>query len=64
MSAKAMDSAIVRWPTERAKAWLASFLERARRDENVVAIVAIGSAVRSAAAETWTSWCCAATGRP
>ena len=49
MSAKAMDSAIVRWPTERAKAWLASFVERARRDENVVAIVAIGSAVRAAA---------------
>ena len=45
-----MDSAIVRWPTERAKAWLASFVERAERDENVVAIVAIGSAVRPAAA--------------
>ena len=51
MSAKALDSVIRRWPTERAKAWLASFLERARRDENVVAIVAIGSAVRSTAAE-------------
>ena len=51
MSAKAMDSAIVRLPTERAKAWLASFVERARRDENVVAIVAIGSAVRSTAAD-------------
>ena len=49
MSAMAMDSAIVRWPTERAKAWLASFVERAERDENVVAIVAIGSAARAAA---------------
>lgn len=42
--------AVIRWPTERAKAWLLSFVERSQRDENVVAIVAIGSAVRPAAA--------------
>ena len=49
MNAQTMDSVIVRWPTERAKAWLASFVERCQRDENIVAIVAIGSAVRPAA---------------
>ena len=46
MKARPMDSAIVRCPTERTRAWLASFVERSQRDENVVAIVAIGSAVR------------------
>ena len=45
-----MDNVIVRWPTERARAWLTGFVERSRRDENIVAIVAIGSAVRPAAA--------------
>ena len=46
MSEKPMDSVIARWPTERAKSWLTSFVEGSQRDENVVAIVAIGSAVR------------------
>ena len=50
MSGKPMDSVIVRWPTERARAWMAGFVERSRRDGNIVAIVAIGSAVRPAAA--------------
>ena len=49
MNATLMDSVIVRWPTEHAKAWLTSFVERCQRNENVVAIVAIGSAVRPAA---------------
>ena len=46
MKAKPMDSVIVHWPTDRARTWLASFVERSQRDENIVAIVAIGSAVR------------------
>lgn len=45
-----MEGVIRSWPTERAKAWLASFVERSRRDDNVVALVAIGSAVRPTAA--------------
>ena len=50
MNEKPMDNATIRWPTERAKAWLTSFVERSQQDENIVAIVAIGSAVRPAAA--------------
>ena len=45
-----MEGVIRHWPTERAKAWLVSFVERSRRDDNVVALVAIGSAVRPTAA--------------
>jgi len=35
-----------RWPTGRAKEWTQLFLDLARRDDNIVAVVAIGSAVR------------------
>ena len=46
-----MDHAILkqsvhRWPTATSFHWLASFLERAERDPNVVAVIVIGSAVR------------------
>lgn len=41
------DRLIRRWPTDRSRQWLASFLERARRDRNVIAVVAVGSAIRS-----------------
>ena len=37
---------IYRWPTQRARKWLGDFLVRARRDPNILAVVAIGSAVR------------------
>ena len=37
---------IHRWPTGRARQWLSSFLDRARHDPNVVAVVAVGSSVR------------------
>lgn len=39
---------IHRWPTVRAKEWTQSFLDLARGDDNVVAVIAIGSAVRPA----------------
>ena len=38
---------IYRWPTACAREWLSSFLAQAREDRNVIAVVAIGSAVRS-----------------
>ena len=37
---------IQRWPTARSKAWTLRLLDNARRDENIVAVVAVGSAVR------------------
>lgn len=37
---------IYRWPSPRAREWVVGFLRRARRDQNVLAVVAIGSAVR------------------
>lgn len=45
-SSSAELNVIERWPTARAKIWLGSFLEAARREENIVAIVAVGSAIR------------------
>lgn len=39
---------VLRWPTIRAKQWTKAFLESAKEDENILAIVAIGSAVRQA----------------
>lgn len=41
---------IRRWPTDRARQWLSSFLDRARRNPNVVAVIAVGSAVRTGVA--------------
>ena len=35
-----------RWPTAVSFHWLASFLERAERDPNVVSVIVIGSAAR------------------
>ena len=49
-AARTPTDSVIQWPTERARAWLASFAARSQEDENVVAIVAIGSAVRPAAA--------------
>jgi hypothetical protein len=40
------DRAILAWPTTRSRRWLLSFLERVQRQENVVAVVAVGSTVR------------------
>lgn len=39
---------IYRWPTLRSKKWTTSFLNLAKKDENIRAVVAVGSAVRSA----------------
>ena len=37
---------VYRWPTATSFQWLASFLERAERDPNVVSVIVIGSAAR------------------
>src|SRR5262245_14996249 len=39
-------SQILRWPTPRSQEWTEGFLDRAASDSNVLAVVAIGSAVR------------------
>ena len=41
------DRCIYRWPTPRARQWVNGFLGRARHNPNILAVVAIGSAVRS-----------------
>ena len=37
-----------RWPTPRAKAWTLQFLNEARDNDNILAVVAVGSAIRPA----------------
>jgi hypothetical protein len=39
---------ISRWPTARSKAWTERFVDSAVDDENIMAVVAVGSAVRPA----------------
>jgi len=39
---------ILRWPTERAKHWVEKLLVSAKSDDNIFAVIAIGSAVRAA----------------
>ena len=46
MSANSIDRSVCRWPTTRARHWTVDFLRRAQDDANVVAVIAIGSAVR------------------
>ena len=46
MFANSVDRSVCRWPTARAREWTLDFLHRAQGDTNVVAIIAIGSAVR------------------
>ena len=41
-------SQIKRWPTPRSKAWVSRFVDSASHDDNIMAIVAVGSAVRPA----------------
>jgi predicted nucleotidyltransferase len=41
-----VDSAIRRWPTPNSRHWTERFLTSADNDENVLAIVAVGSAIR------------------
>jgi predicted nucleotidyltransferase len=36
----------LRWPTARSEAWTNAFVDRTDRDGNIIAIVAVGSAVR------------------
>ena len=40
------DDSVCRWPSPHTRDWLASFLERAGADKNVVAVIVIGSAIR------------------
>jgi hypothetical protein len=39
-------SQVLRWPTERARKWTRDFLKLAAADDSVLAVIAIGSAVR------------------
>ena len=39
-------SQILRWPTERSREWVCKLLSSANADKNILAVVAIGSAVR------------------
>lgn len=41
---------ILRWPTVQSRIWTENFLASARNDDNVVAVIAVGSAVRLAVA--------------
>jgi hypothetical protein len=41
-------SPIRRWPTEKSKLWVHDYVWRARYDPNILAVVAVGSAVRDA----------------
>ena len=41
-----LERSVCRWPSPQTRDWLASFLERAEADKNVVAVVVIGSAIR------------------
>lgn len=41
---------ILRWPTEHSRQWLGAFLRRAEADPNLLALIAIGSAIRAAVA--------------
>jgi hypothetical protein len=41
---------IQRWPTPQSKSWTLNFLDSAEQDENIVAVVAVGSTVRPAVA--------------
>jgi predicted nucleotidyltransferase len=43
----AIERIVLRWPTEKSKLWLSSFIEQVQRDANVVAVVAVGSTIRS-----------------
>jgi len=40
------DSVIRRWPTAKARTWVGRFLDLAIEDPNILAVVAVGSAVR------------------
>ena len=40
------NRSVCRWPSPDTRDWLASFLERAEADRNVVAVIVIGSAIR------------------
>ena len=43
-----LDGSVRRWPSPHTRDWLASFLDRANGDHNVVAVIVIGSAIRPA----------------
>lgn len=41
-----MDGIVLRWPTPASRLWLRKFLREASSDENVLAIVVVGSTIR------------------
>lgn len=44
---KPIDSVILRWPTVVAHTWLTEFVRKVAADENVLAVIAVGSTIRS-----------------
>lgn len=52
LSTKPIAQAIRRWPSARAREWTKSFIDAAQADPNVLAVVAVGSAVRPGVAST------------
>lgn len=42
---RALD-VILRWPTTRARRWVETFLDSAKHDDNMVAVIALGSSIR------------------
>lgn len=46
VAAPTLQSLVERWPTPKSMAWTRGLLEQASLDENVLAVIAIGSAVR------------------
>lgn len=42
----AIDKIVLRWPTEKSRQWLGSFMEQVQGDANVLAVIAVGSTIR------------------
>ena len=40
------ESVVRSWPTENARLWVRRFVYRAARDANILAVIAVGSAIR------------------
>jgi hypothetical protein len=48
----AAPDGVLRWPTPRSRAWVEAFLESAQFNPNILAVVAVGSAVRPGVSST------------
>lgn len=45
-SVESLDKAVLRWPTPKSRRWIKCFVEDAARDQNIAAVVVVGSATR------------------